>query len=174
MTKQRARALAAILLVAGCAHPKQINQSRVEATFWIDEAAPQRPDVVVNPDHPCGATGTARLYSVPVGPGYLQPEFVREIDSHGSVLRTWPVPIDLIPVAVQGHALLLRATAERWLRVGPNGELAELPPQFDAAAIPAFCPEHVPSGRSAFLRCMSAPDVESGDVHLLAFEGPCT
>jgi hypothetical protein len=164
-------------LVACLPHDSTHDERKpVSATYWLRSDAVPPPESQTNPDHPCGATATVALLSVPVGPGPLEPEYVREIDPQGRVLRAWPVPIDRLPLAVSGHALFLSepGSTNAALVVGAGGELATAFGPASRPPKPFRCPRQVLPINSDYLRCASVVDLETGVARLLAFEGPCT
>jgi hypothetical protein len=167
--------LAALAALTLCACVAAEPRRPIPATYWLRAGAEPPPTVEVH-EHPCGLTATAAFFAVPIGPGAFEAEFVHEVDSHGSVLRSWAVPIDRVPLAVSEHSLLLTepGSPTTALVVGPGGELSIRGNPTHRVPIPSWCPDHLVGTRSAYLRCVAVPDLDSEEERILAFEGPCT
>ena len=76
-------------------------------TFWARAGGTPPPGAIPG-ENACGATFTIRVMRVPQNHQALEGSTINQIDANANILRSWLVPINLTPVAVDGDHVLLR------------------------------------------------------------------
>jgi hypothetical protein len=104
----------------------------------------------------------------------LAPERVFEVDPRGKTLRSWNIPVDSEPYAIDGNDLLFSFNAAMY-RVTTQGAIQRAPNTLKATqAEPAEC--KIPSAfqGSAYARCWRHSELRTKQVRILAYQGICT
>lgn len=171
--------LGLVWLLAACASdapPKsEPAPSGMRITFWAMPDATPPPGAVEKRDNPCGTTYTLATNRVIRNDPALEPSMVHEITAGGEIQRSWAVPVDLVPVAVDGQNLLLRRRSggDGLLEVGSDGSVASRSLPSLASPEPGACPPRPAEEYAAGVQCVTAYDLSSRKQLLLEFEGPC-
>ncbi len=155
-------------------------------SFWAGEKAGETAAVeAIRAEHPCGPIAIAFVDRIPASePGAaLESERVVELAPDGTVVRSWPVPVDTVVDGVRGEELLFSESFDRGtapplavrLAVRPDGSYRV---EAGAAALPApasvDCPPLDLWEDSAYVRCWRTRDPETGTERTIAYQGPCT
>lgn len=166
----RAITVASLLLLVSASGPETF-----EVELWAnDDSAAHLPGVVETNGHPCGASALVRLSRMPphVEPeGPLGTELVAEAGAGGS---RWSVPLNYVPVAVDGTALLVALSGGR-LWIETDGRIRRDPPGRDyPPGADRVCPVPGAFDASAYAQCTAFTDLSSGKLRLIEYEAPCT
>lgn len=104
----------------------------------------------------------------------LAPERVFELDTNSKVLRSWHIPVDSVPYAVQGNDLLFSFNDQIY-RVSLQGKLGReaTPPERGEPAAAQCRPLKEFQG-SAYAQCWRYADLDSKQLRTLAFLGVCS
>lgn len=154
-------------------------------SFWAGEEAAGAAVEAIRSEHPCGPIAIAFVDRIPAfEPGAaLESEQVVELGVDGTVVRSWPVPVDTVVDGVRGDELLFSESFDRGtapplavrIAVRPDGSYRVEP---EAAALPApvsvDCPPLALWGDSAYVRCWRYRDPADGAERTIAYQGPCS
>ena len=126
--------------------------------------------VRVHDDGPCGPVVVVRASAMPRKAPWFVAEEVQELDAAGKVLRTWRVPLDHVPVALDGDVLSLSVWSRSDLiTVTPDGHLGirkDVPP----GDLPG---EHCPGATEQDDRwCVRVG--QGANSHVLAYPAICS
>jgi hypothetical protein len=143
-------------------------------TFWAHHDATP-PQGAVAGSNACGPTLTIVSMSVPTNNPALEPSKVNQIDENANVLRSWPVPINLTPVALDGEHVLLRGwdKSQAMLQVRTDGIVSVRSVPQLARPEPTACPPRPVDQYAAEVLCVSTHDIATKERVLLEFEQPC-
>lgn len=146
----------------------------VSLTFWAKAGATPPPGAIAG-QNDCGATLSIVSMHVPKDNPALEPAIVHEIDENAKVLRTWFVPINLTPVAVDRDNLLLRGwdASRAMLQVHTDGLVSVRSVPQLARPEATVCPPRPIEQYAAETLCVSTHDIKSKRKLLLEFEQPC-
>jgi hypothetical protein len=147
-----------------------------EFRFWPAPSAKKDPRFLEMHEGPCGEVATARVQAMPkysrLEP--LAPEQVFELNSGGKVLRSWNIPVDGEPLALDGNDLLFSFNAANY-RVTTQGVVQPVSNELKASqAEPAQCKMPKAFQGSAYAGCWRHSDLRTKRSRLLAYQGVCT
>lgn len=77
----------------------------IKVYYWGTKIEP--PAGVQRDGHPCGSVVVVTASVVPPDAPWMNADRVREVDDAGKTYRSWRVPADLYPVAIDGDTLVL-------------------------------------------------------------------
>ena len=112
-------------------------------------------------------------------PDYMYGDDMHELDADGKVLRTWHVPLEAVPLGIDGDRLIVELTRQDdqpAIAVGLDGVIrrVERPPALPSSAH-AHCPANSRLPQSDYQWCVTLPDMGApATTHLVAYNGPCT
>jgi len=119
-------ALFAVVVSAGMASMAGCSMGDKDpvVSYWTTDVAP--PAGVQVSGHPCGKVIIIESDHIPAAADWLQTNLVHDIDAQGRIIRTWRVPIDHLPVGVDGDDLLLYYGPDppQILRVSLDGSMS--------------------------------------------------
>lgn len=142
-------------------------------SFWTRDSLPDDlRDSLRRWEHPCGESVTAFVRRIPPRHAVIEGETVFELSRTGDLLRQWPVPIDRIPLGLNGDTLLLNAYSDSVaLGISPAGALS-IHVHSDTGAREAIpCPESELLSTSAYKVCTALGATEP--KRILVYQGPC-
>jgi hypothetical protein len=177
--------LVLVLAAVGCA--PAVRGDVIALRFWAGDGARNDPRVVEVVRHCCctGDVAVARVAALP-RPGAknpLEPERVVEVNVAGTIIRRWSMPVDSIVTAVTGEQIVVSLaspetpSSRRGILVSPGGTVTLTDvPRSSPEPMLGECPDSLTRefGQSAYLRCFTFRDLETGDLRRIAFQGPCT
>lgn len=176
MTRKRhggaIRAAAALLLGAGTA----AGPESFEITLWANDDSVERiANVVATSAHPCGTVARVRVTTMPphVQPeGPLAPDLVAEVGSGGA---RWSVPVDSVPIAVDGTALLTKHGEDGRLWIETDGSIRRgSAGESHPRGIGRDCPAPMVQRESDYGMCLELVDRGTGRTRKFEYEAPCT
>lgn len=126
-------------------------------------------------EHPCGFSVRARLRRIPLRHAVLRPETAVEYAPSGAIRRRWAYPSDMLPVAIEGDALLVAfPEASTALAVRPDGTFEVFPRLAVPQPRAEPCPRLAAFAESAYASCALIPDAATGEARRIAYEGVCS
>jgi hypothetical protein len=147
-----------------------------EFRFWPAPSAKKDPRFLEMHEGPCGEVATARVRTMPKY-SHLEPfapERVFELDSVGKVLRSWNIPVDSEPLALDGNDLLFSFNATSY-RVTTQGTVQRAPNEIKTTkAEPAQCTVPKAFQGSGYAGCWRHSDLRTKQLRLLVYQGVCT
>jgi hypothetical protein len=99
----------ALGVVAACVASVAIADD-VSVRFWGTNVEP--PSGIELDGHPCGTVVMLKTDVVPPDTPWMEADRVREVDAAGKIYRSWRVPVDQIPVGIEGDTLMLARGSE--------------------------------------------------------------
>ena len=169
--------ISALILVGTCT---AASAQSVEVPLWPGPGVEKDVRVIsINHDGPCGPVAFARITKLPSPntKGPLQSERVVELSSLGTVLRTWPKPVDYDVLGIVGTQLLVAPYGDKssGLLVANTGRFSVTVPPTDRPSPTLYqCPRIPTFGNSAYVRCHEIKDLKNKKTRRLAYDGPCT
>lgn len=147
-----------------------------EFHFWPGLNSGKDSRIISITDGPCGAVASARVSSMPrhskTTP--LVPERVFELDASSQIVRSWNIPVDSFPIAVEGKDLHFSFFDAAYI-VTPEGTLNKSTYSGKLKEpTAATCQPPKAFDGSGYASCWLFEDVRSGRKRILAFEGVCT
>lgn len=129
-------------------------------------------------EHPCGAVRSIRVHRLPAAgqPGHVPgTDEVVEYDPEGHLLRRWAVPVDALPLAIDGQRLFF-SHYQAMFSVDTSGRLTKVASHAAAKQESVECPAAIVQEfkGSDFLGCSRMTDVATGKHRLIAAEGVCS
>jgi hypothetical protein len=169
--------IAAMMLIGTCT---AAAAQSADVPLWPGPGAEMDRRVIsINDDGPCGPVALARIAKLPrpKAKGPLQSERVVELSTSGTVIRTWPKPVDYDVLGIAGSQLLVAPYGHEsnGMLVAPTGHFSSTTPPSDRPSSTTYeCPRVPVFGNSAYLRCHEIKDLKTKKTRRLAYEGPCT
>ncbi len=146
-----------------------------EFDFWPLDGAERDPRFVQKREGACGAVVVARVRSMPQkNDKALESEVVFELSRTSRILRSWRIPVNTSPAAVEGSSLVF-LSGERTYKTTTGGTIAEtkpLAPMTEISEVTCKMPKAFEG--SAYARCWSVARIGGQSRAILAHQAPCT
>lgn len=143
--------------------------------FWIKEGVEPQSD---DEGHPCGGVRELSISTIPDFPkaGPLEAANASEHASSGAAINSWNLPVDFVPVAIDGTNLLIEvpgAIDQPWEQywISTDGTILRPKSRVQSAASPLTCPEDL---KEYDLSCYPLKDPGTLATRLIAAENVCT
>ena len=173
-----ANLLCAVLLSVGLVGPAVGNQSSEASSprsyllpFWMgaalkglsEEEIIQRDGRIKSVDgHPCGGMVMARVGRVPkADDAYLGPDTIKEVSSEGRVVGAWLVPIDGVPLAIDGTRIMVGVHDEAYW-FGQDRSIAPIDGEMPIQPRGEDCPNNDSGFKGESYGCTKLVDRTSG------------
>ena len=166
--------LALLAACAGSSGGSAAQPAEARLTFWAKVGA-DAPVGAIAGQNACGKTYAVVTKRVPQNDPALEPAEVHQIDDEANILRSWSTPVNLVPVAVDGSAILLRREPDDGaiLQIGVDGSIATRSIPTLVRPAPMACPPRPLDQYAADTLCVTVSDLSSRKKLLLEFEEPC-
>ncbi len=162
------------VVVASIAMPVVAKQAH-EFSFWPLAGAKNDPRLLEVLEGPCGPMAVANVHSIP-GPSdkSFESEVVYLLSTRSTIVRTWRLPVNSFPIAVDGQSLVFR-DGPRTFKATTSGSISiveSLPPLPESTEAQCKMPKAFEG--SAYARCWAVPRIGLQSRAVLALQGPCT
>jgi hypothetical protein len=146
-----------------------------EFSFWPLEGATTDRRFVELLEGACGPVAVARVKKLPdLGDKAFESEVVFELTNQSRIARRWYLPVNALPIAVEGAKLVFRDGQKIYKTTTAGAILAveSLPPIPEVTEAKCKMPK-VFEG-SEYARCWAVPRIGMKATTVLALQGPCT
>lgn len=146
-------------------------------TLWANDRLFSNPGKWKVVDHPCG--GVVRFTSFQI-PKYsesndVSPDEVFEITAKGKKVRSWRVPVNTVPVAINNNKLIVQDAYSNYL-ITTSGhiEFIKRSRGEEDVVVPTICETKEAFPKSDYATCKILKDEKSGKHRIFAYEAVCT